>query len=153
MNLLDPGMSGRVEWHIDELPEGMVLLSVEGVNTFVNTNVKYTSDGLHDTWQDAKVTLDKWEGDCEDYCVAKYALLRYAGWKNMTVVCGMDVAEPTLRGRRVGHALLFVGQEEGSEPLVLDNRTPIVHSASYFHKFFSPLYAVNHTQTWFYMHD
>lgn len=144
-------MPSRVDWDLPAYiaPPG----TLEEINEYINEAVKYTADS-GDYWQSPRLTLRRKRGDCEDYCVAKYAMLRNAGFEDMAVIVGKD-------GDGEHHALLFVREIKmvgehtphagpSESILVLDNRTPIIHMASYYHKFFTPMYAVNHEAAWFY---
>jgi predicted transglutaminase-like cysteine proteinase len=57
---------------------------LHAVNAAVNAVVRYASDpdrhGLADHWSSAMETLAAGEGDCEDYAIAKYAVLQAAGF-------------------------------------------------------------------------
>ena len=55
------------------------LSSPEDVDLVVNTAVKYLKEpsGV-DVWQEPAVTWDLKRGDCEDYAILKYAILRKA---------------------------------------------------------------------------
>jgi predicted transglutaminase-like cysteine proteinase len=54
------------------------------INRAVNLAVKYTSDtethGIPDHWATPFDTLESGKGDCEDYAIAKFALLRAMNW-------------------------------------------------------------------------
>jgi predicted transglutaminase-like cysteine proteinase len=57
-------------------PEEQVLL----VNIWVNNRVKFASEmGGLDYWQSAGESLISGHGDCEDFAIAKYLLLRHLG--------------------------------------------------------------------------
>lgn len=62
--------------------EGRVKLNQ--INRAVNLAVKYTTDarkhGIPDHWATPFDTLESGEGDCEDYAITKYALLRAMHW-------------------------------------------------------------------------
>jgi predicted transglutaminase-like cysteine proteinase len=57
---------------------------LQAVNEAVNAAVRYASDkdrhGIADHWSSALETLAAGEGDCEDYAIAKYAILQAAGF-------------------------------------------------------------------------
>jgi predicted transglutaminase-like cysteine proteinase len=62
------------------------------INRAVNLAVKYTSDtrahGIPDHWATPFDTLESGKGDCEDYAIAKFALLRAMDWpaKDLRIV-------------------------------------------------------------------
>lgn len=102
---------------------------LEAVNSFVNARVAFTNDirqfGVADRWSNANETLARGRGDCEDYALAKLAMLRRAGIadRDLYFVVLKDVA------RRADHAVLVV--RSGGRFLVLDNGTDrLVDSAA-----------------------
>jgi predicted transglutaminase-like cysteine proteinase len=94
---------------------------LEAVNAYVNARVAFTSDsrqfGVADRWSNANDTLARGRGDCEDYALAKRAMLRRAGFadQDLYFVVLKDVL------RREDHAVLVV--RSGGRFLVLDNGT------------------------------
>lgn len=101
--------------HVDERSR------LEAVNAYVNGHVKFTKDsrqfGVTDRWSNANETLSRGRGDCEDYALAKLAMLRRAGFaeRDLYFVVLKDVA------RRADHAVLVV--RSAGRFLVLDNGT------------------------------
>jgi predicted transglutaminase-like cysteine proteinase len=153
---ISPGVEGWVKWKLLRDLQGVETL--EQANDFVNDRIKYKPDAV-DYWQSPDETLKRGAGDCEDFCILKYALLREAGYTDMAMIIGQDVWEPSLQGKRQVHALLFVGTrnyKSSSQAIwervdVLDNRTPLIHPDTYYHRFFTPWMAVNHKHTWVYL--
>ena len=94
---------------------------LDAVNRFVNARIAFTDDsrqyGVADRWSSAADTLARGRGDCEDYAIAKLALLRRAGFaeRDLYFVVLKDLA------RRADHAVLVV--RSGGRFLVLDNGT------------------------------
>lgn len=94
---------------------------LDAVNRFVNARIAFTDDsrqfGVADQWSPASDTLARGRGDCEDYAIAKLALLRRAGFaeRDLFFVVLKDLA------RRADHAVLVV--RSGGRFLVLDNGT------------------------------
>ena len=111
------------------------------VNRAVNTAVRYVSDdaqhGMPDRWSAPLATFRSGMGDCEDYAIAKYVILRDAG------VSSADLRLLLVRDRAVGqdHAVLAVRSEE--RWLILDNRHHVLAEDSDI-KHFNPLFAVDH---------
>ena len=70
--------------------EGRIRLAY--INRAVNLAVKYTSDtrahGIPDHWATPFDTLESGKGDCEDYAITKFALLRAMNWpaKDLRIV-------------------------------------------------------------------
>jgi predicted transglutaminase-like cysteine proteinase len=93
---------------------------LEHVTHAVNAAVRYTSDiaqhGVADLWSAPLVTLANGRGDCEDYAIAKYAILRAAGVAadDLRVVLLRDTAS------REDHAVLAA--RENGRWFILDNR-------------------------------
>jgi predicted transglutaminase-like cysteine proteinase len=89
------------------------------VNRAVNRAIRYTSDiaqyGVLDYWSAPFDALASGRGDCEDYAIAKYAILREAGVSpdSMRLILLRDNL------RREDHAVLAV--LEAGEWIVLDN--------------------------------
>lgn len=55
-----------------------------GANEAIDLRMRYRPD-LDDFWQTPFMTLQRRAGDCEDFAIAKYALLRCAGWSDNEV--------------------------------------------------------------------
>ena len=94
---------------------------LEAVNWYVNKRVHFVDDqvrwGRADVWSTANDTLNAGKGDCEDFAIAKLAMLRRAG------VADKDLYLVVLRDlvRRADHAVLVV--RAGGHMYVLDNGT------------------------------
>jgi predicted transglutaminase-like cysteine proteinase len=93
---------------------------LEAVSHAVNAQIRYTSDmaqhGVADLWSAPLATLTSRRGDCEDYAIAKYAVLRAAGVapETLRIVLLRDTAS------REDHAVL-AAREDGRW-FILDNR-------------------------------
>jgi predicted transglutaminase-like cysteine proteinase len=96
------------------------LAQVEEANRGVNAALRYVSDlaqfGVPDRWSSALASFATTKGDCEDYAIAKYVVLRQAGFPQD------DLRIVLVRDRRVrqDHAVLAVRLDE--RWLILDNR-------------------------------
>jgi predicted transglutaminase-like cysteine proteinase len=94
---------------------------LEAVDWYVNKRVHFVDDqvqwGRADVWSPADVTLSRGRGDCEDFAIAKMAMLRRAGFadRDLYLVVLKDLV------RRADHAVL-VARAEG-HMYVLDNGT------------------------------
>lgn len=89
------------------------------VNRAINLAIRYRSDAARhqaDAWASPLATLAAGEGDCEDYAIAKYMVLREAG------VSPDDLRLVLVRDTRLkeDHAVLAARLED--RWLVLDNR-------------------------------
>lgn len=95
--------------------------AIDAINRYVNARVIFTDDivqfGTADRWLRASDTLAWGKGDCEDYAIAKMAMLKKAGFTDddMYLVILKDLV------RRADHAVLVVRTE--GRFLVLDNGT------------------------------
>ena len=101
---------------------------ISSVNSWANAKILYVEDrqlyGQADYWADAKTTLRRRAGDCEDIAIAKMALLAGAGVRreDMYLTIARDLA------RNADHALLVV--KAGGKFWLLDNNTDILADAS-----------------------
>lgn len=90
------------------------------VNRAVNDAIRFVSDldqhGVQDRWSAPLATLAQRQGDCEDFAILKYAVLRAAGLPEA------DLKVVVVHDRWTGdvHAVLAV--REGDRWHVLDNR-------------------------------
>lgn len=115
------GVSGRAASFAATLRDRDERSRLEAVNAYVNARVAFTNDsrqfGVADRWSSANETLARGRGDCEDYALAKLAMLRRAGFadRDLYFVVLKDLA------RRADHAVLVV--RSGGRFLVLDNGT------------------------------
>ncbi|MFC0243782.1 transglutaminase-like cysteine peptidase [Rhodopseudomonas telluris] len=113
----------------------------ETINRDVNQAVRYVNDiqqhGVADLWTSPLQTLRSGIGDCEDYAIAKYALLRAAGVaeSDLTLVLVRDLAV------RQDHAVLAVRLD--GRWLVLDNRQASLLEGRDLQSFM-PLFALDH---------
>lgn len=98
-----------------------IIAKLEAVNSYVNSRVRFVDDqvqfGVADRWMTASETLARGRGDCEDFALAKRAMLRAAGVpdKDLYLVVLKDLS------RRADHAVLVV--RAAGRFLVLDNGT------------------------------
>ena len=105
---------------ISDLQNADILKKIESVNDFFN-NISYSSDmdtyGVTDYWATPSEFLAKGEGDCEDYAIAKYFLLKHLGIdSNKMFITYVSVSSYTQ-----AHMVLTYFEIVNSEPLVLDN--------------------------------
>lgn len=97
------------------------LARIEAVNAYVNAHVRFVDDsvqfGVADRWMSVNETLARGRGDCEDYALAKRAMLRAAGFadRDLYLVVLKDLT------RRADHSVLVV--RASGRFLVLDNGT------------------------------
>lgn len=102
------------------------------VNEFFNRRIVFTDDatawGQNDYWASPLETLEKGQGDCEDYAIAKYFSLAASGVP--TARLRMVYVRARLAGQSLAHMVLAYYPQPGAEPLILDNLRPEVLAAS-----------------------
>lgn len=111
------------------------------VNRAVNAAVRYVSDyeqhGVADLWSSPRATIASGLGDCEDYAIAKYMLLRELG------VAETDLKLLLVRDNAVRQDHAVLGVRVDGRWLVLDNRRAApLESDQVAH--FTPLFAIDH---------
>ncbi len=113
------------------------------VNKFFNKR-PYKKDsgnfGHSDYWA-APSEFMRRSGDCEDYAIAKYFLLRELGFteNELRVVVVFDSIE------NIGHAVLAV--YEGNDIVILDNRSNLIFSHRKY-RHYRPRYSMSETTYW-----
>ena len=122
------GVSGAAGAFAASIRGDDVIAKLEAVNGYVNARVRFVDDriqfGVADRWLPATETLTRGRGDCEDFALAKRALLRAAGVpdKDLYLVVLKDLT------RRADHAVLVV--RASGRFLVLDNGTDRIVDSS-----------------------
>lgn len=113
---------------------------IEAVNKWVNNKIRYRND-IGDTWQSATATLSRGYGDCEDYAILKYHLLKKLGFKEnqLFLVIGNNVDVRQI------HSVLVV--KIGSDFFVLDNLTNVVIQSKTDNGF-KPMVSMNRNGSW-----
>ena len=115
------GVGGSAAGYASALRGEGIIAKLEAVNSYVNGRVRFIDDrvqfGVADRWMTASETLARGRGDCEDFALAKRAMLRAAGVpdKDLYLVVLKDLS------RRADHAVLVV--RAAGRFLVLDNGT------------------------------
>lgn len=116
--------------------------TVEDVQRLVN-RIPYSYDkkqfGVEEYWQTPFETLTNLRGDCEDYAILKYYLLREMGYDDSELKI---LALRTKEGE--GHAVLLV--KRGGKWLMLDNRYVRVMEVTKIPEKYTPLWAMNHSK-------
>jgi predicted transglutaminase-like cysteine proteinase len=125
---------------LDETKKREGRARLETANRLLNRAIRYAGDmqqhGVADRWTAPLASLTAERGDCEDFAIAKYAVLRAAGIaeSDMRLVLVRDTEV------RVDHAVLAVRFE--GRWLVLDNRRGMtVETAELRH--YMPLFALD----------
>lgn len=113
---------------------------IEEANRDINAVIRYVSDfaqhGEADRWTAPLATLSAGRGDCEDYAIAKYVVLREAGFPlaDLRLVLVRD------RAAREDHAVLAARHE--GRWLMLDNRYSALNEDMEL-RHFTPLFALD----------
>jgi predicted transglutaminase-like cysteine proteinase len=114
---------------------------LDEANRAVNAAIRYVGDyaqhGEADRWSTPLATFATAKGDCEDYAIAKYVVLREAGFApdQLRLVLVRD------RAVRQDHAVLAARLDE--RWLLLDNRrSELIEDSEATH--FTPLFSIDH---------
>jgi len=114
---------------------------LQAVNREVNGSIRYMSDlaqhGVLDLWSAPLETFASGRGDCEDYAIAKFAILQEAGMadEDLRLVLVRDHIS------HQDHAVLAV--RDAGRWLFLDNRHSVMLDAAELPNFM-PLFAIDH---------
>lgn len=111
------------------------LTQLRQINEFFNRRIQFHDDvaiwGETDYWASPLETLDRGQGDCEDYAIAKYFSLLAVGMpvsKLRLVYVRAQIGGPN--GAVQAHMVLAYYAAAGAEPLILDNLITEVRPAS-----------------------
>jgi predicted transglutaminase-like cysteine proteinase len=122
------GVNGAAAAFAASLRGQGIFAKLEAANSYVNARVRFVDDrvqfGTVDRWLAASETLARGRGDCEDFAIAKRAMLRAAGVpdRDLYLVVLKDLT------RRADHAALVV--RANGRFLVLDNGTDRIVDSS-----------------------
>jgi predicted transglutaminase-like cysteine proteinase len=108
------------------------LAKLDAMNQFFNRGVRFQSDqevwGMPDYWASPIEFLDRGQGDCEDYALAKYFTLIAMGVS--PVKLRMVYVRVELAGQVQAHMVLAYYASPEADPLILDNLVTEVRPAS-----------------------
>lgn len=117
------------------------LKKLEIINNFFNY-VPYGDDkdiyGISDYWASPYEFLARDKGDCEDYVIAKYLVLKYLGVSTKK----MFLSYVRLKDSEEAHMVLSYFKTPSSEPLLLDSENKKIFKASK-RKDLTPIYNFN----------
>lgn len=119
--------------------------AIDRINRYVNARIAYTSDnrqfGREDKWLRPDEVFTSGRGDCEDYAIAKMAMLKEAGFAadDLYIVLLKDLANLN------DHAVLAVRHE--GRFLILDNSHDRVEDANNI-SFFRPVMSFSSAGRW-----
>ena len=105
---------------------------LKAINNFFNRTVQFRDDrdawGMVDYWASPMESLNKGQGDCEDYAIAKYFSLISMGVAPAKM--RMVYVRAQLGGGVQAHMVLAYYPEPTAEPLILDNLITDIRPAS-----------------------
>jgi predicted transglutaminase-like cysteine proteinase len=105
---------------------------LDAVNAFFNRRIVFREDaqvwGQVDYWASPLELLDKGQGDCEDYAIAKYFSLLAQGMPVQRL--RLVYVRAQIGGDSQAHMVLAYYREPNAEPLILDNLVGSVRPAS-----------------------
>lgn len=109
------------------------LTKVSMINDFTNQHVQFVDDidlwGMEDYWATPLETLGRGAGDCEDFSIAKYMLLKKLGIaQDKLRITYVKARMPS--GNIRAHMVLAYYATPGSDPLILDNLSRELQVAS-----------------------
>lgn len=116
------------------------------IHTFVN-RIRYMTDfriyGKSDYWAIPQEFLGHALGDCEDYSITKYYVLKKLGFpvQNLRIVIVKDI------NLNIYHAVLAVKNQENE--YILDNRLQAIAKPQDLNHY-QPIYAINEENWWLY---
>ncbi len=126
-----------------ESARGRETETLQVVNDAINGQMKWVDDKVHwgveDYWATPAESNASAGGDCEDYAIAKYYMLKELG------VPLERLRITYVRALKLGgqaHMVLAYYERPGAEPLILDNMDPRVRPASQ-RKDLDPVYSFN----------
>jgi predicted transglutaminase-like cysteine proteinase len=141
----DAGLGGAPGRYAQSLRGLDQVERLEAVNRYVNRRVRFVDDdrqyGRADVWASAGDTLARGRGDCEDYAIAKYQMLRRAGIapRDLYLVIVRDLVT------RGDHAVLVV--RAAGHMFVLDNGTERLLDSESMHDY-RPILTFAAAGTW-----
>lgn len=110
---------------------------IRRINEFINRKIRVFDDdiniwGKSDYWATPLESLGREAGDCEDYSIAKYLLLRELGIPNDKLRLTYVRAQIGGPGSKVfqAHMVLSYYETTDAEPLILDNLITDIRPAS-----------------------
>ena len=123
------------------------------INSFFNQKVMFADDihvwGQSDYWATPLELIGLHAGDCEDFSIAKYVLLKAVNIPNDKLRLTYVRAELLENNRKVikAHMVLSYYATPQSEPLILDNLIPQISPAS-SRRDLSPVFSFNDKGLW-----
>lgn len=108
---------------IEEIRSVAVSEQVASINTFFNRRIRYVEDdvlyGQEDYWASPVEMIGHAAGDCEDFAIAKYLMLRVLGVRNEQL--RLIYVRAAIGGNSRAHMVLGYYPEPQRQPLILDS--------------------------------
>ncbi|HER34360.1 MAG: transglutaminase-like cysteine peptidase [Halothiobacillaceae bacterium] len=121
----------------------------ERVNAFFNRRIRYVEDnqlwGEQDYWASPVETIGRGAGDCEDFAIAKYLVLREAGIDNSQL--RLIYVRARFGGGSRAHMVLGYYPTPDAEPLILDSLVRLVAPAGQ-RPDLTPIFSFNSEGLW-----
>lgn len=122
----------ELEVLLDEISKVEPREQVERVNAFFNRRIRYVEDdqlwGQSDYWASPVETIGHGAGDCEDFAIAKYLVLREAGIDNRQL--RLIYVRARMGGSSRAHMVLGYYPEPQADPLILDSLVRLIAPGS-----------------------
>jgi len=128
------------------------MVRLQSINQFFNQRVLFRPDAevwnQMDYWASPLEMMEKGEGDCEDYAIAKYFSLLLTGVAESKLrLVYVRAKLGSLDGPALAHMVLAYYPQPGAEPMILDNLISEVRPASR-RPDLSPVFSFNGEGLW-----
>ena len=132
---LGPSVAARAQLLAQEIMEAQDLEEesrLKGVNTFFNRAIQFRDDkdvwGQLDYWASPLGMMNRGQGDCEDFAIAKYFALMAAGVPSAKL--RLVYVRAQIGAVTQAHMVLAYYRDPLAEPLILDNLLGDIRPAS-----------------------
>ncbi len=132
---LGPSVAARAQLLAQEIMEAQDLEEesrLKGVNTFFNRAIQFRDDkdvwGQLDYWASPLEMMNRGQGDCEDFAIAKYFALMAAGVPSAKL--RLVYVRAQIGAVTQAHMVLAYYSDPLAEPLILDNLLGDIRPAS-----------------------
>ena len=138
--------SDSIQKQLAEMADKSTVEKLNFVNKLIN-KFKYISDIKNwkqkDFWASPQKMMEKGGGDCEDYAIAKYLMLRKLGISedDMFIMVGVYA-------NNQGHAMLAVYDHDSDQFYILDNNSSKLQTEKSMDNKFLPIYSLNEKKAW-----
>lgn len=115
---------------MEQLPRNKDL---QQINTYINKTIEYRREA-DDIWSTVSDTLNRGWGDCEDYAIAKFFILKELGYKDLKIT--------VLRNKRTDEIHAVISIHNGRYAYYLDNNTDDIDVSD---EKYQPIYSITET--------